>query len=160
MESIIRKIIVQDNASMARIIRTVMGSFGAGGPGFAINDAEVDDLFHAYERAEAVYFVFFLNEKLVGGGGIAPLEGGAPNICELKKMYFLPEARGLGFGQKLLSACLTAAADIGFQYCYLETFNTMTDAIKLYEKNGFEKLEGPLGNTGHFACDLFYLLRL
>jgi putative acetyltransferase len=36
----------------------------------------------------------------------------------------------------------------------------MKDAMKLYEKNGFKKISGPLGNTGHFACDTFYKLKL
>ena len=53
-----------------------------------------------------------------------------------------------------------AAKEKGFRYCYLETFNTMKDAMKLYAKNGFIKIPGALGNTGHFACDTFYQLDL
>ena len=29
-------------------------------------------------------------------------------------------------------------------------------AMRLYERFGFEKLGGPLGNTGHFSCDRYY----
>jgi putative acetyltransferase len=93
---------------------------------------------------------------VVGGGGIAPLEGGDADTCELKKMYFLPEGRGLGLGEEVLKACLASAKQLGFKRCYLETFNTMKGAMKLYEKNGFVEINGPLGNTGHFACDTFY----
>ena len=75
-------------------------------------------------------------------------------------MYFLPEGRGRGLGRKLLTSCLDAARDFGFKNCYIETFNTMTDAMKLYEKNGFRKIPAALGSTGHFACDTFYLLNL
>jgi putative acetyltransferase len=75
-------------------------------------------------------------------------------------MYFLPDGRGRGLGERVLSACLRAAKDFDFRYCYLETFNTMAQAMKLYEKNGFVKIPGPLGNTGHFACDRFYKIRL
>jgi putative acetyltransferase len=75
-------------------------------------------------------------------------------------MYFLPEARGKGLGQKVLQKCLVAAKEKGFRYCYLETFNTMKNAMKLYSKNGFIKIPGALGNTGHFACDTFYQLDL
>jgi putative acetyltransferase len=32
--------------------------------------------------------------------------------------------------------------------------------MKLYEKNGFKKISGPCGNTGHFSCDVFYRLEL
>ncbi len=160
MSTVVRKATQNDNPQIAKIIRTVMPEFGASGQGFAIHDKEVDDIFTAYNHARAAYFVCEQNGKILGGGGVAPLEGGDSNTCELKKMYFLPEGRGLGLGQKVLSACLQKARHIGFKFCYLETFNTMKSAMKLYEKNGFQKISGPLGNTGHFSCDVFYMLEL
>lgn len=156
----IRLIRNNDNPQVAAIIRTVMPEFGASGKGFAIHDKEVDNMYDAYSRAGCAYFVCEMKDKLIGGGGIAPLEGGDADTCELKKMYFLPEGRGKGFGQGVLEACLKAAKANGYKYCYLETFNTMTDAMKLYEKNGFKKIPSALGNTGHFACDIFYLKEL
>jgi putative acetyltransferase len=137
-----------------------MPEFGASGQGFAIHDKEVDNIFEAYSRRRCAYFVFEDGGHILGGGGIAPLEGGDANVCELKKMYFLSQARGKGIGEKVLRACLTAAKDFGYEFCYLETFNTMTQAMKLYERIGFEKIPKPLGNTGHFACDRFYLVKL
>ncbi len=160
MSSVIRPITPQDSQAVARIIRTVMPEFGADGPGFAIHDHEVDDIFAAYNKPRAAFFVCELNRKVVGGGGVAPLEGGDEDTCELKKMYFLPAARGMGLGQAVLDKCLEAARVLGFRHCYLETFNTMKLAMRLYEKNGFQRLSGPLGNTGHFACDIFYRLTL
>ena len=156
----IRKISPKDRASVSQLIRTVMPEFGAGGTGFAIHDKEVDDMFAAYSASRTAYFVCEENSRIIGGGGVAPLEGGREDICELKKMYFLPEGRGRGLGRKLLTSCLDAARDFGFKNCYIETFNTMTDAMKLYEKNGFRKIPAALGSTGHFACDTFYLLNL
>jgi putative acetyltransferase len=156
----IRLISKKDNAAVAIIIRTVMPEFGASGKGFAIHDPEVDDMYKAYTAPRCSYFVCEIDGKIVGGGGVAPLQGGDDDTCELKKMYFLPEARGKGFGEKLLNSCLDAASNIGFKYCYLETFNTMKGAMKLYEKTGFRKIAGPMGNTGHFACDTFYKLDL
>jgi putative acetyltransferase len=160
MNSEVRRVDKNDNPAVANIIRTVMPEFGASGAGFAIHDSEVDNIFEAYSRPRTAYFVCESDGRIVGGGGVAPLEGGDPNICELKKMYFLPDVRGKGMGQKVLTSCLNAAKEIGFQLCYLETFNTMRDAMKLYEKNGFNKIKGPMGNTGHFACDTFYTLKL
>jgi putative acetyltransferase len=156
----IRPIAPTDNSQVAEIIRTVMPEFGASGAGFAIHDQEVDNMFSAYSRPRCSYFVCEVDGRIIGGGGIAPLEGGDENTCELKKMYFLPEARGKGLGQQVLQRCLIAAKEKGFRYCYLETFNTMKDAMKLYARNGFIKIPGALGNTGHFACDTFYQLDL
>jgi putative acetyltransferase len=157
---LIRPIALADNTQVAAIIRTVMPEFGANGAGFAIHDQEVDNMFSAYSRPRCSYFVCEVDGRIIGGGGIAPLEGGDENTCELKKMYFLPEARGKGLGQQVLQRCLKAAKEKKFRYCYLETFNTMKDAMKLYAKNGFVKIPGALGNTGHFACDTFYQLDL
>ena len=152
----VRPLEQKDNPAVRDIIRTVMPEFGASGQGFAIHDSEVDNMLAAYTRPRCAYFVLEEDGKILGGGGVAPLEGGDADICELKKMYFLPEGRGKGLGQKVLTECLKAAKQIGFKYCYLETFNTMDSAMKLYEKNGFKKISGPLGNTGHFSCDRFY----
>lgn len=160
MAPIIRKISAADNTFIAQVIRTVMPEFGAGGKGFAIHDSEVNDMFTAYNAPRAAYFVCEEGGKILGGGGVAPLAGGTVDTCELKKMYFLSGGRGRGLGQKLLHYCLDAAREMGFVNCYLETFNTMKDAMKLYEKNGFMKLTGPLGYTGHFACDTFYQKKL
>jgi putative acetyltransferase len=160
MNAVIRPVQLADNASVANIIRTVMPEFGAGGAGFAIHDAEVDNIHAAYAQPRMAYFVCEIDGKVVGGGGVAPLLGADVNTCELKKMYFLKEGRGKGLGKKMVEMCLRAAKDIGFEYCYLETFNTMKDAMTLYEKMGFEKIPGPCGNTGHFACDTFYRIKL
>lgn len=152
----VRKLLPTDNSSVQRIIRTVMPEFGASGQGFAIHDAEVEDMFGAYEQSGHAYFVYEEEGKVLGGGGIGPLKGGDARTCELKKMYFLPEGRGKGLGQQVLTACLDAARALGYNTCYLETFNTMNQAMKLYERNGFRKINGPCGSTGHFACDVFY----
>jgi putative acetyltransferase len=156
----LRLIAREDNKQVANIIRTVMPEFGASGAGFAIHDKEVDNMFETYTMERSAYFVWDNGGVILGGGGIAPLSGGDANTCELKKMYFLPAGRGLGLGQKILDACVDSARKFNFGYCYLETFNTMKSAMKLYEKNGFQKIPGPLGNTGHFACDTFYRLKL
>lgn len=156
----LRRLEPKDNLAIRDIIRTVMPEFGASGQGFAIHDKEVDDMFAAYTRTRCTYFVYEEGGKILGGGGVAPLEGGDANTCELKKMYFLPEGRGKGLGQSVLTECLKAAKSLAYKFCYLETFNTMKSAMKLYEKNGFKKIPGPCGNTGHFACDVFYRLEL
>lgn len=157
---ILRPIVESDDTAVARIIRTVMPEFGADGPGYAIHDAEVDTMTSSYDRPRASYFVVTHFERVVGGGGVAPLDGGPADTCELRKMYFLPEARGLGLGRIMLQRCLQRARAIGFRYCYLETLDRMTAARRLYEIAGFQPLDGPRGNTGHNSCDTFYQLDL
>jgi putative acetyltransferase len=148
----------RDRAAVARLIRTVMPEFGASGAGFAILDPEVDDMHAAYEAEQSAYWVVVHgeSERVVGGGGFAPLVGGEPGTCELRKMYFMPEVRGLGLGQEVLSRCLDGARQAGFTRMYLETLRNMTQAKALYERNGFEPLTAPLGQTGHHGCNAFF----
>jgi putative acetyltransferase len=152
----IRPIKRADEPQVAALIRAVMPEFGASGPGFAIMDPEVDAMWKAYRGRYSAYFVVTDGDRIVGGGGVAPLEGGARDTCELRKMYFLPEARGLGVGSELLALCIETARKLGYKHVYLETLKTMTAARKLYEFAGFQRLKGPQGHTGHFGCDAWY----
>ena len=154
---VIRPIEPRDDAAVAAIIRTVMPEFGACGEGFAINDAEVDTMCESYSQPRCAYFVVDLDGRVLGGGGVAPLAGGDPELCELRKMYFLPELRGLGAGRDLIEQCLSTARELGFKRCYLETLENMYAARALYEKVGFEPIDCPLGDTGHYGCDAFYI---
>ena len=152
----IRPITPADDARMAQIIRTVMPEFGATGDGFAINDPEVDWMSRAYAEPRCSYFVVEVDGQVMGGGGVAPLVNGEDGVCELRKMYFLPQLRGMGAGAALMQVCLDAARAHGFRRCYLETLRGMDAAMKLYERSGFRKIPGPLGCTGHGGCDSFY----
>jgi putative acetyltransferase len=152
----IRPITSADNAAVASVIRTVMPEFGASGPGFAIHDAEVDDMMTAYAAPGCTYFVVEREGRVCGGGGIAPLAGDESGTCELRKMYFLPELRGLGAGGELIARCLEYARRLGYRRCYLETLTGMDAAQRLYEKHGFARIPNALGNTGHFGCNRFY----
>ena len=153
----IRPIEPADDAAMAAIIRAVMPEFGASGDGFAINDPEVDWMSRAYSEPRHAYFVLERDGRVLGGAGIAPLAGGDASTCELRKMYFLPEARGAGAGAAMMARCLDAARAAGFAQCYLETLRGMDAAMRLYQRSGFHRIDGPMGATGHGGCNAFYL---
>src|SRR5688572_18074877 len=151
----LRPIRTADDPAVAAIIRQGMTEMGAIGPGFAIHDPEVDFMTRAYAGPRAGYHVVERGGRIIGGGGFAPLAGGPDDTCELRKMYFLPEARGSGTGRRLLALLLDEARAAGFRTCYLETLETMTAARALYESFGFAR-SSALGVTGHFGCDSHY----
>ena len=156
-----RPIQPEDDAAVAALIRRVMPEFGADGPGFAIHDPEVDHMSAAYSVPGAAYFVVEDTAgRLVGGAGVAALAGGEVSVCELRKMYFLPEARGQGMGETLLRHCLEEAKALGYRTCYLETLTGMDQALRLYAKLGFQPLCAPLGRTGHGGCDHWFAREL
>jgi putative acetyltransferase len=156
----IRPIAAEDDAAMAAVIRAVMPEFGACGDGFAINDPEVDWMSRAYAEPRHAYFVLERDGRVLGGAGVAPLAGGDAETCELRKMYFLREARGTGAGAAMMARCLEAARGFGFRLCYLETLTGMDAAMRLYERSGFRRIPAPMGATGHGGCNTFYLLEL
>jgi putative acetyltransferase len=168
----LRKIKPHDDPGVANVIRTVMPEFGANGPGFAIGDPEVDSMHASYSQARSSFYVLVEDGLVVGCGGVALLSGtsagaaadaGASDaelVCELRKMYFFSRMRGKGYGQKLMDLCLSDARKFGFTQCYIETLESMKSAQKLYLRNGFRRIEKPMGNTGHFSCDTFYLKEL
>lgn len=157
MNFTIRPIVSADDAAVAHIIRTVMPEFGADGPGFAIHDAEVSTMSSAYAAPGCAYFVVESEGRVLGGGGVAPLPNADSDICELRKMYFLPELRGQGAGSAMMQRCLDAARSLGYKRCYLETLTGMDDAKRLYRKSGFTTIPQALGATGHFSCDSFFI---
>ena len=156
----IRPIEARDDAAIAAIIHAVMPEFGADGPGFAIHDAEVEAMSAAYAQPRCSYFVLERDGVVAGGAGIAPLAGGDPDVGELRKMYFLPQARGVGAGTAMMARCLEAARAHGFRRCYLETLTGMDDAQALYRRSGFAPIGAPMGGTGHHGCDRWFLREL
>jgi len=156
----ISKIKSCDEKDVAQLVRDILPEFGGDKPGFAFMDPELDYMGQQYMSPGWCYFVAKKGKQVLGGGGIGPLEGADKGICELKKMYFYSEARGLGLGKRVLEACIHEAKDLGYKKCYLETLEGMHHAKKLYEKFGFKKLNAPMGNTGHHGCDTWYILDL
>jgi putative acetyltransferase len=71
--------------------------------GTAYADPYLDLMFEEYNKPKSVYYVVENNGKVVGSAGVAPLENEAATICELQKMYFLPETRGLGIGSQVMA---------------------------------------------------------
>ena len=73
-------------------------------------------------------------------------------ICEVKRLYTVPEARGLGLGRALIGKVLEIARELGYEEIVLDTLeDKMEDAVKLYKKMGFEEIsayyETPLAGT-------------
>lgn len=158
----IRTIQTKDNAEIARIIRQVSKEFGlAPESGFAVADPILDQLSVVYDQPYAQYWVIENDlGEIFGGAGLSPLNG-AEYILEIQKMYFLPEIRNLGFAQQILSLCFAFAKEKGFESLYLETTKELWQAVKLYEKLGFQHLNTPRGNTGHsHACEIWMLKKL
>ncbi|MDO9276477.1 MAG: GNAT family N-acetyltransferase [Lutibacter sp.] len=156
----IREIQLKDNKKIAKVIREILVEFGVPKMGTAYADKILDTLYEAYDTEKAIYYIIEKEGEIFGGAGIKQLDNYEGNVCELQKMYFLPEARGIGMGSKMMETCLKKAKEFGFEQCYLETLPYMEEARKLYRKAGFKDLDAPMGDTGHYSCNLWMLKEL
>lgn len=155
---LIREIEEKDNEQVEYLIRTCLIEFGANKPGCAWSDPDLGRFYQVYQSEKSRYWVVEQNNKIVSGCGIGPLEG-TSDVCELQKMYSFKEVRGSGIATELLDLCMEFAKK-HYRLCYLETFENMVAANKFYIKHGFKKLEKPLIETEHYACDMWYIKKL
>jgi len=135
----------------------VLVEFELFGEGFAGVDAELDDMYEAYNNSLSAYYVVESAGQILGVGGYAPLLGTDEppgTVAELRKMYLSATLRGQGIGQKLIEICLKAATEKNYQSMYLETVPAMHAAQKLYLSNGFNYLDSRVGDTGHSNCSV------
>jgi putative acetyltransferase len=77
---------------------------------------------------------------------------------ELKRMFVLAKYQGNGIGDELLNQSLLLAKKCGYDSVKLDTLNTMTPAMKLYEKNGFKQIpayyHNPMSTAVYFEKNI------
>lgn len=145
----------EDNAAIARLIREVLTEFGANKPGTVFTDPTTDNLFELFQTEHSQYFIAKENGIIVGGCGIYPTKGLPEGCIELVKLYVAKSHRSVGLGKQLMEKAIEAATLDGYSEIYLETLPELHKAVGLYEHLGFEYLDRPYGDSGHFACDLW-----
>lgn len=155
MEIQFREIIPSDNKALAKIIADAMREFGADPKTTILGDPALHTMYGNFQVKNAIYFVALENNRILGGAGIRQLDGTNEKICELQRMFLIPEARGKKIGKKLMQMCFDKAKEFGYKKIYLESLKTMNDAKGLYESSGFERIDEPCGDTGHCGCDVF-----
>jgi GNAT superfamily N-acetyltransferase len=71
----------------------------------------------------------------LGCVAMRPLEGRA--VCEMKRLYVRPVARGHGIGAALVAAIVASAQELGYAEMKLDTLAGMLEALALYKRFGF-----------------------
>ncbi len=152
---LIREIKEEDNPHLALLIREVFDEHGAPHHGTVYSDPTTDDLHDLFSKDRSVLFVAEKDNRICGCCGIYPTEGLDHDTAELVKFYLHGDFRGTGIGRSLMEKCIIAARDFGYNRLYIESMPQFAKAVRIYEKQGFRRIDHPLGNSGHTTCNIW-----
>lgn len=139
----LRPITAADDGQIAKIIRANLEAFHLDIPGTAYFDPELDNLSAFYNALpdKRMYWIAVSDDgTVIGGVGVAEYAPFA-HCAEIQKLYLSDEAKGKGFGIRLMEAAEDFARAAGYQSLYLETHTVFEAAIGLYEKLGYHQIE-------------------
>jgi putative acetyltransferase len=156
-EIVVRKIKEEDNLHSAEMIRGVFEEHNAPKAGTVYSDPTTYALYQLFKVNKSVLWVAEINNEIVGCCGIYPTEGLSRDTAELVKFYLTALARGKGVGKKLMEQAVLSAIEFGYKKLYLESLPQFSKAVGMYEKQGFQKLSHPLGNSGHTSCNIWMI---
>jgi putative acetyltransferase len=152
---VFRNIEKGDNKEIAELIRTVFREFKIDKPGTVYFDPTTDNLFELFSLKGSEYWIAEENGVIIGGCGVYPTPGLPEGCAELVKLYLAASSRGKGIGWRLINKTFESAKKLGYRQLYLESLPELGKAISLYERAGFINIPGPIGNSGHFGCNIW-----
>lgn len=160
MNIVIRSIQQNDNLELASMIREVFVEQNAPQEGTVFSDPTTDFLFELFQEENSILWVLEIDGKAVGCCGLFPTQGLPEKCVELVKFYISKEARGNGFGLELMNKCIESALELGYKSIYIESLPEYSKAVNMYLQAGFKQLNQALGNSGHTACNLWFLKKI
>lgn len=147
------------NASGASDIETIRKLFleYAGTLNFSLCfqgfDEELAKLPGDYAPPQGGLWLASVDDAIVGCLGMRQVDDG---ICEIKRLYLRPAARGLGLGRRLTETALESARSRGYRAMRLDTVDSMVAAQSLYRALGFREIP-PYGEHRHPRLRYFEL---
>jgi GNAT superfamily N-acetyltransferase len=107
--------------------------------GFQGFEAELASLPGKYAPpAGELMLAYAPDRNVLGCVAMRPLEGTA--VCEMKRLYVRPAARGRGIGVALVEAVIGCAEELGYTQMKLDTLAGMQEALTLYKRFGFSEI--------------------
>ena len=128
----IRKANRGEETEIMNLVKAVLSDYGLKTD--PVTDQDISDLEQDYFSKNGWFAVLENNNKIIGTYGIFRIDD---KVCELRKMYLLPNFHGKGLGKMLLNEAFKKAKELGYSEMILETNKVLDKAISLYRKNGF-----------------------
>jgi len=101
------------------------------------------DKYNMIDYIETVVIAYF--DDIAAGCGC--FKNYDEKTIEIKRMFVKPEFRGKGISKMILKELENWGRQLGYTKAILETGNRQTEAIGLYEKNGYMRIK----NFGQYA---------
>ncbi|MBW6521845.1 MAG: GNAT family N-acetyltransferase [Desulfoarculaceae bacterium] len=118
-------------------------------------EQELANLPGKYAPPDGALLLALRNEQPVGCVALRKWEEG---ICEMKRLFVKPAGRGTGLGKKLAEQIITVARQRGYMLMRLDTLETLTEAVSLYQRLGFRQVppyyDNPLPGALYWELDL------
>ena len=105
----------------------------------SVTDGDEHEFYDQYNKLDQIEYVIigYHDKKAVGCGAIKVFN---KKSVEVKRMFVIPEYRGMGVASEILLALESWATELSFERCILETGIRQPDAIGCYEKNNYKKI--------------------
>ena len=108
-----------------------------------------------YAEPDGCILLAVVEDHVVGCAALRRVDDG---ICELKRVYVRPEARGMALGRQLVQQMVHTAKDAGYRRMCLDVLAEFVAAQRLYESLGLVPAEpvsfNPVPGTRFLALDL------
>jgi GNAT superfamily N-acetyltransferase len=105
--------------------------------GFDVGDALATDPV-AFRAPHGAFVIVRDGAEAVGCGGIQRIDA---TTGEIKRMWIHADNRGIGLGRRLLNHLELVAGQLGYTRVVLDTNATLTVAIAMYERAGYDPIE-------------------
>lgn len=129
----IRRASVSDEASARAVIAEYNEAVGV-----VVRDDAAS--FRAYLDGPGALWLARTGDEVVGCVVMRPITGVEPGACEVKRLYVRPAHRGYGLAAALMDTLERFAFREGFRAVYLDTFEELADAVRFYERRGYERV--------------------
>jgi GNAT superfamily N-acetyltransferase len=105
-----------------------------------VTDREDHDFYNQFNGIDVIKYVIvaYVDEKPVGCGAIKHFDS---NRVEVKRMFVDSEQRGFGIAPKILNELETWGKELGYNNCVLETGERQVEAVKLYNKSNYKRMQ-------------------